>query len=144
MEAGTRSGRLVGVVAVVVVAGVAGLSLASSITGGSENGDDEGLPPTTGTAESTQASETTTGPELGSLAALPLPAQGQGHHFTPTQGCLGAWVRLGRQRGLAKVVRHTGQNSQEDIHIDHRSALYLGEDRAILSMVSTFRVVIGG
>ncbi len=77
MEAGTRSGRLVGVLAVVVVAGVAGLSLASSITGGSENADDEGLPSTTGTAESTQASAATTGPALGSLAALPLPAQGR-------------------------------------------------------------------
>src|SRR5215218_4434350 len=77
MEAGTRSGRLVGVLAVVVVAGVAGLSLASTITGGGKNGDDEGLSPTTGTAESAQASATTTGPELGSLAALPLPAQGR-------------------------------------------------------------------
>src|SRR5262245_33362644 len=72
MEAGTRSGRLVGVLAVVVVAGVAGLSLASSITGGGENGDERTLP-TTGPAASTHASETTTGPELGSLAALPLP-----------------------------------------------------------------------
>ena len=75
MEAGTRSGRLVGVLAVVVVAGVAGLSLASSVIGGGENGDQE-LPPTTGPDATTQASATTTGPELGSLAALPLPASG--------------------------------------------------------------------
>ena len=59
--------------------------------------------------------------------ALPLPEQGQGHHLTPAQGCLGARVWLGGQRGLAKVVCHHVQNSQEGVHIDHRSAPIVGK-----------------
>jgi hypothetical protein len=74
--------------------------------------------------------------------ALPLTAQGQGHHLAPAQGGLGARVRLGRQRSLAKVVYHNVKSSQEGVHIDHRSAPYLGEDRAILQAVGTFCVII--
>jgi hypothetical protein len=74
--------------------------------------------------------------------ALLLPEQGQGHHLTPAEGGLGARVGLGRQRALAKVIDPNVKNSQEGVHIDHRNAPYLGEDRAILQAGGTFRVAI--
>src|SRR4029453_8841535 len=73
--------------------------------------------------------------------ALPLPEQGQGHHLTPAQGRLRAWVRLGRQREHAKVIDHHVKSRQEGVHINHRSAPYFA-DRAILPAEGTFRVSI--
>src|SRR5262249_54576511 len=64
--------------------------------------------------------------------ALPLAKDRQGHHRTPAEGSLGARVWFRGQRELAKVIDHNVKRRQEGVHIDHRSAPYLGEDRAIL------------
>jgi hypothetical protein len=64
--------------------------------------------------------------------ALLLREQSQGHHLTPAEGSLGARVWFRGQRELAKVIDHNVKSSQEGVHIDHRSAPYLGEERAIL------------
>jgi hypothetical protein len=72
--------------------------------------------------------------------ALPRPAQGPGHHRAPAQGGLGARGRLGRQSSRAQVVHQNGKSRQEGVHIDQRSAPYLGEERAMLQAVGTFCV----
>jgi hypothetical protein len=74
--------------------------------------------------------------------ALPRPAQGQGDHLTPAEGRLGTRVGLGGQGEPAKVIDHNVKSSQEGVHINPRSAPYLGEERAILSAGGTFRVSI--
>ena len=61
--------------------------------------------------------------------ALPLPAQGQGHHLTPAEGRLGARVELGGQSELAKVIDHHVKSRQEGVHINHRSAPYTKSDK---------------
>lgn len=70
--------------------------------------------------------------------ALPLSKHPQGHHLAAAQGGLGPRMELGRHRGLAKVIDHNIKSRQEGVHIDHRRAPYLGEDRAILPAGGTF------
>jgi hypothetical protein len=60
--------------------------------------------------------------------ALPLSAQGQGHHLASAHGGLWSRVGLGTQRGLVKVVHYHVKSSQEGVHIGWRSAPHLGED----------------
>jgi hypothetical protein len=74
--------------------------------------------------------------------SLPLREQSQGHHLTPAEGSLGARVWFRGQRERAKVIDHHVKSSQEGVHIDHRSAPYLGEERAILPAGSTFCVAM--
>ena len=49
-----------------------------------------------------------------------------------SRGRVRPWVCLHRQRSLAKIVDYDVKSRQEGVHIDHRNAPYLGEDRAIL------------
>jgi hypothetical protein len=50
--------------------------------------------------------------------ALPLPEQGQGHHFAPAQSGLWSWGWLRGQRELAKIIRHNVKSRQEGVHLD--------------------------
>src|SRR5215468_7051803 len=74
--------------------------------------------------------------------ALPRPEQGPGHHLTPTQSRRWSWVWRGGQRGLVTVIDHNGKSRQEGVHINHRRAPYLGEERAMLPAGGTFRIAI--
>jgi hypothetical protein len=74
--------------------------------------------------------------------ALPLPEEGPGYSRTPAESRLQSRMGLGRQGGLAHIIHHDVQSSQESVHIDHRAAPSLGEDRAILQVDGTFRSTV--
>jgi hypothetical protein len=64
--------------------------------------------------------------------ALPLTTDREGHYLAPREGRMGPWVRLKRQRGLAKIVYHDVQRGQEGVCVDHRVLLNPGEERVSL------------
>src|SRR5215467_6966355 len=80
-------------------------------------------------------------PEL-TAKALPLPEEGQGHRLTPAKSRLRSSMGLGRQRGRAHIIYHDVKSRQEGVHIDHRAAPYLGEERAMLQVDGTFRSTV--
>src|SRR4030095_7914144 len=72
--------------------------------------------------------------------ALALSVYRQSPHLSAAEG--GRWpsVSLGRPKDLAKIIDDDVKSGQEGIGIDHRTAPYLREERAILRVEGPFRL----